>query len=124
MWFVNIKLKLKCRIYTPLSDVFLIKHTKTSEFKQIWTRNNVRFPYPSNLVTQISETCEKVILYEIENGNWLTKKIFLDFLTIKIIRVLVDIHKNIYSKLDDHGYELVKKNIIYESCVLLRSESI
>ena len=31
---------------------------------------------------------------------------------MKIIRVLVDIHKNIYSKLDDHGYELVKKVII------------
>ena len=30
-----------------------------------------------------TETCEKVILYEIENGNWLTKKFFLDFLTIK-----------------------------------------
>ena len=86
---------------------------------------NVRFlTYPSNLLTKISETCEKVILYEIENGNWRTKKFFLDFLTINIIRVLVDIHKNIYSKLDDHGYELVKKNIIYESCVLLSSESI
>ena len=90
---MNIKLKLKCQSYTPLSDVFLIKHTKTSEFKQIWTHNNVRFlTYPSNLVTQISETCEKVILNEIENGNWLTKKFFLDFLTIKIIRVLVEKH--------------------------------
>lgn len=82
---------------------------------------NVRFlTYPSNLVTQISETCEKVILYEIENGNWLTKKFFLDFLTIKIIRVLVDIHKDIYSKLDDHGYELVKKIIICYCCIRLK----
>ena len=64
------------------------------------------------MINAISETCEKVILIEIENGSWLKKKYFLDFLTMKIVKIVVDLQKQLFDLLDEHGYELVKKIVI------------
>ena len=55
--------------------------------------------YPSSMINAISETCEKVILIEIENGSWLKKKYFLDFLTMKIVKIVVDLQKQLFDLL-------------------------
>ena len=61
--------------------------------------------YPSDAVKKTVENCEKVILIEIQNGEWLKKKYFLDFLCMKIIKLLVDQTPLILSTFDHHWYD-------------------
>ena len=50
----------------------------------------------------------------------LKKKYFLDFLTMKIVKIVVDLQKQLFDLLDEHGYELVKKIVICYCCIRLK----
>ena len=72
--------------------------------------------YPNLFVTKIVKVAECVILKEVEGGAWLGKKYFIDYLSLKILRIYSSSYKHIFPR-HEHAYKLVKK-IVYSYCVI------
>lgn len=59
-------------------------------------------------------------MIEIVGGGWLGNKYLLDYLSLKILRVLLSSHQSLLFNLDEHSYDLSKKIIVCYCCLRLK----
>lgn len=78
-----------------------------------------KLKYPSSYVTQILTTSEKIIRVELKQ-NHLSNAFSFDKIVLKILSDFVNLHKNTFSKLDEHCYELSKDIICIFLCIRLK----
>ena len=73
-----------------------------------------RLVYPSNFVSKIVKFAENVVNLELKKDDWL-KKYYFDHCNIKICNGFVSFYGDIFKKMDNHSYELMKTIV---SCYL------
>ena len=74
--------------------------------------------YPSKDVLVICEICEKVIVIEVSRNNWLSKRFFFDYISLKIVKIVIE--STDLADFDDHRYDLVKKIVSCYTCLRLK----
>ena len=67
-----------------------------------------KMTYPSEFVKKLVHVCETVLSQELEK-NWMGKKYFFDYVSLKICNSFVSLHDCMIKLLDNHGLDLMKK---------------
>lgn len=117
--YVVKKMKCKVKCQKCIDCLTTAKPTDSSNLISVKDYGNFMV-YPSTFVKKICEIAEKTILIEIENGNWLGKKYFFDFICLKIVNICMNLHQSLLQSLDEHGYDLMKKIVSIYSCLRLK----
>ena len=117
--YVVKKMKCKVKCQKCIDCLTTAKPTESSNLISVKDYGNFMV-YPSTFVKKICEIAEKTILIEIENGNWLGKKYFFDFICLKIVNICMNLHQSLLQSLDEHGYDLMKKIVSIYSCLRLK----
>ena len=69
-----------------------------------------KMTYPSEFVKKVVRVCEFVLLEELKK-NWLGKKYYFDFVNIKVCNCFVSFYGEMIKRLDNHGFDLLKRLI-------------
>ena len=65
--------------------------------------------YPSTFVTKLTKLSENVLGPEVNSRNWLCKKFYFDYMSLKIMNVYVSLHGDDFNVLHTRAFELAKK---------------
>ena len=64
--------------------------------------------YPSNIVTKVTCIAEKIVEPTLQSRDWLCKKYYFDYVTMKVLRTYVSISFDDLKSLHEHAFELIK----------------
>ena len=76
--------------------------------------------YPSTFVTKLTTLSENVLGPELNSRNWLCKKFYFDYISLKVMNVYVSLHGDDFKELHSHAFELAKKIISTYICIRLK----
>ena len=67
--------------------------------------------YPSNIVTKVTCIAEKIVEPTLQSRDWLCKKYYFDYVTMKVLRTYVSISFDDLKSLHEHAFEQIKSVI-------------
>ena len=110
--FVVKKIKQKTNCESCIKSLFGDRKDGLISVRQM--DEKARLVYPSNFVLKIVKFAENVVNLELKKDDWL-KKYYFDHCNIKICNGFVSFYGDIFKKMDNHSYELMKTIV---SCYL------